>query len=761
MEFPAVSSRRIKDWVRRHPLSSYFFVAYVASWSVAVPLAMQAHGVVFQRLPWSLHYLTAFGPAVAALLVRRWLREPAGTTERVQPRSAARRIFWWTVGAGSPLLLFVIALVAARIAGQTAPTWTSLGRVNFLPDLGVMAWGLWFLTSGVGEELGWRGFALPRLQRTHSAMTSTLLVAIGWAGWHLPAFFYVPSYTTIGLLILPGFFVGVLAGAVVLTWLFNSSGGSVLAAVLWHASFNFVTASPHAGGLVAAVTSTLVIVWAIVVMWRCDWTTLASSPRSVRATREEKTRAWPGDERIPEAIDTLTHGVTIRRAPRDVWPWLAQMGAGTRAGWYSYDWLDNGRRPSATRIVPEIQRPVVGTIFPALPGVTEGFVVQAIEPERLLMLGWPAPNDVTWTFCLDEVAPGVTRLLVRARGGPGYRFHGLPLLLTRVVIRVVHFIMQRKQLLGIAKRAEMVMSHSSAFKTAEGEAAFLAEYDAAMKLWPVPYEEMEVPSRFGMTHIIASGPKDAPPLVLLHGYMATSVMWVPNVADFSKDHRVYAIDVMGQPSKSVPTEPIRNAEDYALWLAETLDGLHLDRICLVGQSYGGWLALNFALAAPDRLEKLVLLSPGGGFVPMARQFSLRGMLMVWFPTRVTVNWFMRWLGVTGTDARPIRELTYLGLKHFRVPVETLRVMPVLFPDDRLRAMRVPTLLLIGDHEVICDPTTALARARQLFPDVQGELVPQSSHEMSFSQRRIVDARVLDFLTTRTDDRGALTARSVA
>ena len=55
---------------------------------------------------------------------------------------------------------------------------------------------------------------------------------------------------------------------------YNSSSGSVLTVALWHASFNFVTASPNAGGLVAAVTSTLVMVWAIAVVWRCDWTTL-------------------------------------------------------------------------------------------------------------------------------------------------------------------------------------------------------------------------------------------------------------------------------------------------------------------------------------------------------------------------------------------------------------------------------------------------------------------------------------------------------
>jgi hypothetical protein len=183
--------------------------------------------------------------------------------------------------------------------------------------------------------------------------------------------------------------------------------------------------------------------------------------RSVRATTDERARTLPGDERIPQAIDTLTHGVTIRRPAREVWPWLVQMGAGSRGGWYSYDWLDNGRKPSASRIVPDLQHPAIGTIFPALPGVAEGFTLLAMEPERMLMLGWPALDgtpEVTWTFLLDDLAPGVTRLLVRARGGPGYRFHGLPLLLTRLVVRVVHFIMQRKQLLGVARRAETTVA---------------------------------------------------------------------------------------------------------------------------------------------------------------------------------------------------------------------------------------------------------------------------------------------------------------
>ena len=107
--------------------------------------------------------------------------------------------------------------------------------------------------------------------------------------------------------------------------------------------------------------------------------------------------------------------------------------------------------------MPELQHPAIGTIFPALPGATEGFTLLAIEHERVLTLGWMALDgtpEVTWTFVLEEVAPGVTRLLVRVRGGPGYRFHGLPRLLTRLVVHAVHFMMQRRQLLGIRRRAE-------------------------------------------------------------------------------------------------------------------------------------------------------------------------------------------------------------------------------------------------------------------------------------------------------------------
>lgn len=179
--------------------------------------------------------------------------------------------------------------------------------------------------------------------------------------------------------------------------------------------------------------------------------------RSIRATRQERRLAMPGDDEIATPLATLTHGISIAAPANSVWPWLAQMGAGCRAGWYSYDVLDNGREPSAMRLRPELQDVTVGTVFPALPGVSEGFVVCAVEPERALVLRWPSPDGaplVTWAFALEPRPDARTRLLVRVRGRRDYRFRGLPSWLSAPIVRLVHFVMERRQLLGIARRVE-------------------------------------------------------------------------------------------------------------------------------------------------------------------------------------------------------------------------------------------------------------------------------------------------------------------
>ena len=155
-------------------------------------------------------------------------------------------------------------------------------------------------------------------------------------------------------------------------------------------------------------------------------------------------------------LTSLTHAITVNCSRRELWPWLVQMGA-DRAGWYSYDLLDNGGRHSAEEILREFQNPAVGAIFPALPGRRDGFVLIEQNATTGSSLGGRrrrADTVVTWAFVLREIGPSVTqayRPRARQRRLPIPR---LPNAIGSLAGRLVHFIMERKQLVEIARRAE-------------------------------------------------------------------------------------------------------------------------------------------------------------------------------------------------------------------------------------------------------------------------------------------------------------------
>ena len=180
------------------------------------------------------------------------------------------------------------------------------------------------------------------------------------------------------------------------------------------------------------------------------------------ATTAERTSALPGDDRVPDVATQSTMAITINAPAAAVWPWLVQMGCG-RAGWYSYDLIDNGGVASATRLLAEHQDIAVGYVIPADPKNRAGFPVLIVEPERALVLGKVVDSSarrpieypglrgpMVWSFILAEPVEGMTRLLVRTRAGPQPP-------LERVldpVFGLAHTVMQRRQLRSIKQRVE-------------------------------------------------------------------------------------------------------------------------------------------------------------------------------------------------------------------------------------------------------------------------------------------------------------------
>jgi len=154
---------------------------------------------------------------------------------------------------------------------------------------------------------------------------------------------------------------------------------------------------------------------------------------------------------------------------------------------------------------------------------------------------------------------------------------------------------------------------SSSFKTQQGEANYMATYDAALAMWPIPSEPLDIPTRFGITHANACGPRGAQPLILLHALSFTSTMWYPSIACLSERFRVYALDTINDIGKSRPTRPLQNRRDCAEWLGDVLVELGIKQASFAGVSFGGWLAVNFALNAPDQVRQTVAISPAATF----------------------------------------------------------------------------------------------------------------------------------------------------
>lgn len=258
----------VRSVARRHPLASYLVLTYAVSWLVVAPLVLDAWDVVAIPDSWGwLHYLMSVGPLVAAITITALIAGRTGLRELVSAMLRWRIGWWWALAAiGSPFVLFAAALVGTRVIDGT---WMDLGRVfevNYLGNIGLLALPLWLATFGFGEETGWRGFALPRLQARHSALTSAVLVALAWIVWHLPAVVYLPTYTELGAAI-PGLFIGVVLGSILLTWIYNGTAGSIFAVAMWHALFDLFSASRAAGPTAQSIMTVLIILWAIAIVW--------------------------------------------------------------------------------------------------------------------------------------------------------------------------------------------------------------------------------------------------------------------------------------------------------------------------------------------------------------------------------------------------------------------------------------------------------------------------------------------------------------
>jgi pimeloyl-ACP methyl ester carboxylesterase len=291
------------------------------------------------------------------------------------------------------------------------------------------------------------------------------------------------------------------------------------------------------------------------------------------------------------------------------------------------------------------------------------------------------------------------------------------------------------------------------FSSPAARERFLITYDRAFAaLWPGERSEQDVETRFGVTHVHRSGAGTGEPVVLLHGANSNAVQWYPFIPALGAQHPVVAIDTIGDPGRSVARVAIHEPADSAAWLDEVLDGLRIERVHLVGHSYGGWLALNQAVRSSQRLLSITALDPGG---------------------LQKVGWrFFAYLylnGLAGLLPGPLRRRAAERLDNpVLVVPELLKVLlmaartyrsrrpaPLPLGDDEIRSIPVPLLLLLGQQSPLVHAQPVAERVRALLPASDVRVLPGVGHGPGFEHSSLVDAALVDFINSHpTPDTGA-------
>ncbi|HKO47207.1 MAG TPA: alpha/beta hydrolase [Polyangiaceae bacterium] len=289
---------------------------------------------------------------------------------------------------------------------------------------------------------------------------------------------------------------------------------------------------------------------------------------------------------------------------------------------------------------------------------------------------------------------------------------------------------------------------SAIFVSDSAKSKALAWFETFRAALPVATTGHYVDTPQGRTHVLVAGPENAPPLVCLHGALASSAHVLPELGSLVEHYRVYAVDVVGQ---SVMSEDVRLALDddsYGSWLQAVCTGLGLSRITLLGVSWGGFVAMRAARVAPELIGALVLLVPAGVVAGSAWQgFTKVAWPMLRYRLSPSESSLQRVCDAlfTTPDARWTQ---YFGDALFSYRFD-MRVPPLARPED-VASYRGKTLIFGADQDLSFPGAALLARAKVLFPEAELELLRTCKHCPPFTNsfREQLAQRIRTFLGTR-------------
>ncbi|WP_101757381.1 alpha/beta fold hydrolase [Oceanicoccus sp. KOV_DT_Chl] len=309
------------------------------------------------------------------------------------------------------------------------------------------------------------------------------------------------------------------------------------------------------------------------------------------------------------------------------------------------------------------------------------------------------------------------------------------------------------------------------YKSEHGFNEIMDWYEGLVDKINIPFNSRFVNTRFGRTHMLVCGAEDATPLILVQAAAGSAPLWRNQLPAFAKHFRVYALDTVGQPGLSDPTPPSYLNNDYVDWLTDVIDDLHIEKAHFIGVSAGGWQVMQMAIQKPERVNKLIMLSPMG--ISHAR-LPIKIWLTKVLRKSKDVDSLEKDLtaksvtskspgGSFGTFDRQLARAMALCTRHFRLDrslgvygensnkisfIKALKVLRKFFlsePKSLLRKMQSEALVVFGEHEVLYNPYKVAKRAEKLMPNTRAEVLSGAGHAVIYDQVEQANTMIVDFL----------------
>ena len=287
------------------------------------------------------------------------------------------------------------------------------------------------------------------------------------------------------------------------------------------------------------------------------------------------------------------------------------------------------------------------------------------------------------------------------------------------------------------------MAAASIYRSVQGKAELIALYEKKLASLAVATHSRMVESRFGPTHVLAAGPPEAPPVMVLTGVSSGAPRILEWFLPLVKDYRLYAPDPIGLPGRSAQTRVPPGDHNYGKWMVDVLNGLGLERLPFIGVSFGGGILLDTASYAPERISRAALVAPAGltrvPFLRTAITFFIPCLLYRYFPSRERLlGTVQRLAGEPDDESLQMFDAT---LRHVKLNVSP----PGPFDKKTLARFKAPTLLFLAKSDIFIPVGPALRRAKALLPSLTAVEVFEGPHIPPMSTWQANAERIRMFL----------------